>query len=58
MTEIIQPAGAGLVSGFAYAMGGRSLSLIFKTARGLNFAACTMAGFSGGLAHWLCLMRS
>ena len=52
MTEIIQLAWAGLVSGLAYAMVGLSLVLIFKTARVLNFAAGTMAGFSGWLAHW------
>lgn len=52
MTEIIQLLWAGLVSGFAYAMVGLSLVLIFKTARILNFAAGTMAGFAGWLAHW------
>jgi branched-chain amino acid transport system permease protein len=52
MTEIIQLAWAGLVSGFAYALVGLSLVLIFKTARVLNFAAGTMAGFAGWLAHW------
>ncbi|MGI9623143.1 MAG: branched-chain amino acid ABC transporter permease [Acidimicrobiales bacterium] len=52
MTEIIQLLWAGLVSGFAYAMVGLSLVLIFKTARVLNFAAGTMAGFTGWLAHW------
>lgn len=52
MTEIIQLAWAGLVSGLAYAMVGLSLVLIFKTARVLNFAAGTMAGFAGWLAHW------
>lgn len=52
MTEIIQLAWAGLVSGLAYAMVGLSLVLIFKTARVLNFAAGTLAGFSGWLAWW------
>ena len=35
-----------------YAMIGLSLVLIFKTARILNFAAGTMAGFTGWFAWW------
>ena len=52
MTENIQLIWQGLVSGFAYALVGLALVLIFKTARILNFAAGTMAGFAGFLAHW------
>lgn len=52
MTDFVQLAWAGLINGFAYAMVGLSLVLIFKTARILNFAAGTMAGFAGFMAHW------
>lgn len=52
LAENIQLIWQGLVSGFAYATVGLALVLIFKTARILNFAAGTMAGFAGFLAHW------
>lgn len=52
MTDIIQLIWQGLVSGFAYSLVGLGLVLVYKTARILNFAAGTMAGFGGFLAHW------
>ena len=52
MVEYIQIAWQGLVSGFAYALIGLALVMVYKTARILNFAAGTMAGISGFLAHW------
>lgn len=52
MTEIIQLLWSGLISGFAYALVALGLVLVFKTARILNFAAGTMAGFGGFLAYW------
>jgi len=52
MTSILQLAWSGLISGFAYALVALGLVLVFKTARILNFAAGTMAGFGGFLAYW------
>ena len=52
MVDYIQIAWQGLVSGFAYALIGLALVMVYKTARILNFAAGTMAGISGFLAHW------
>lgn len=52
MVEYIQLAWQGLVSGFAYALIGLALVMVYKTARILNFAAGTMAGTTGFLAHW------
>ena len=49
MTEFIQLLWSGILNGMLYALIGLSLVLIFKTARILNFAAGTMAGFTGGL---------
>ncbi len=52
MTAIIQLMWSGLISGFAYALVALGLVLVFKTARILNFAAGTIAGFGGFLAYW------
>lgn len=52
MTDLIQLMWSGLISGFAYALVALGLVLVFKTARILNFAAGTMAGFGGFLAYW------
>lgn len=52
MTNILQLMWSGLISGFAYALIGLALVLVFKTARILNFAAGTMAGFGGFLTYW------
>lgn len=43
---------SGLISGFAYSLVALGLVLVYKTARILNFAAGTMAGFGGFLAYW------
>ena len=43
MVDYIQIAWQGLVSGFAYALIGLALVMVYKTARILNFAAGTMA---------------
>mgnify|MGYP000573730416 FL=1 len=52
MTELIQLLWSGVLNGLCYALIGLSLVLIFKTARILNFAAGTMAGFTGWFAWW------
>lgn len=52
MTTVLQLLWSGLISGFAYALVGLGLVLVYKTARILNFAAGTMAGFGGFLAFW------
>ena len=52
MTEFIQLLWSGILNGMLYALIGLSLVLIFKTARILNFAAGTMAGFTGWFAWW------
>jgi branched-chain amino acid transport system permease protein len=52
MTSTLQLMWSGLVSGFAYSLIALGLVLVFKTARVLNFAAGTMAGFGGFLAYW------
>lgn len=52
MTTVIQLLWSGLISGFAYALVGLGLVLVYKTARILNFAAGTMAGFGGFMAWW------
>ena len=52
MAEFIQLVWSGILNGMLYALIGLSLVLIFKTARILNFAAGTMAGFTGWFAWW------
>jgi len=52
MAEFIQLLWSGILNGMLYALIGLSLVLIFKTARILNFAAGTMAGFTGWFAWW------
>ena len=52
MAEFIQLIWSGILNGLCYALIGLSLVLIFKTARILNFAAGTMAGFTGWFAWW------
>lgn len=52
MIDLLQLTWSGLISGFAYALVALGLVLVFKTARILNFAAGTMAGFGGFLAYW------
>jgi len=52
MTTVLQLMWSGLISGFAYALIGLALVLVYKTARILNFAAGTMAGFGGFLSYW------
>lgn len=52
MSSFVQLMWSGLISGFAYALVALGLVLVFKTARILNFAAGTMAGFGGFLAYW------
>ena len=52
MAEFIQLIWSGVLNGLCYALIGLSLVLIFKTARILNFAAGTMAGFTGWFAWW------
>ena len=52
MTQFIQLIWSGILNGMLYALIGLSLVLIFKTARILNFAAGTMAGFTGWFAWW------
>jgi branched-chain amino acid transport system permease protein len=52
MSSLIQLMWSGLISGFAYSLVALGLVLVFKTARILNFAAGTMAGFGGFLAYW------
>jgi len=48
---------SGLIQGFAYSLVALGLVLVFKTARILNFAAGTMAGFGGFLAYWFAVEK-
>lgn len=52
LASFLQLLWSGLISGFAYALVALGLVLVYKTARILNFAAGTMAGFGGFLAYW------
>jgi len=51
MVEYLQLLWRGAVSGFAYALIGMALVLVYKTARVLNFAAGTMSGIGGFLVY-------
>ena len=57
MTDILQLMWSGLISGFAYSLVALGLVLVYKTARILNFAAGTMAGFGGFLAYWFAVEK-
>jgi len=57
LTDILQLMWSGLISGFAYSLVALGLVLVYKTARILNFAAGTMAGFGGFLAYWFAVEK-
>ena len=52
MSQIIQLLLVSMESGLVYGMVAVALTIIYKTARVLNFAQGTLAGASGFIAHW------
>ncbi len=52
MSEIIQLLLVSIESGLVFGMVAVALTIIYKTARVLNFAQGTLAGASGFIAHW------
>jgi branched-chain amino acid transport system permease protein len=52
VSEIIQLLLVSIESGLVFGMVAVALTIIYKTARVLNFAQGTLAGASGFIAHW------